>query len=472
MTGSISNFEELSTALIASNALALSAFIIIPTFQQSLHLPCPPRAGCGHAKAPARSTPRPRADPEAAELWSGQGSSDRTSTSNGGIGTRVRGGRGRGTWRGEVRPRAVGASSWGRHGQGGPEATRVMPGHGWSRLSLKATGEAEAGKSAGPRLAGEYAGAGDSARGKGAVREEDASRHGALAPTSKGQGRKRRLPDIKVRAGDWEGGGAPKVSPAGTVGKAGSAERRAWVHAGARGREAVALKVVGQLRPSWGGIRGHLRKVAVGHFHGQAGGRVWGPGQGAAGPLPRLGEQPGLSYSAFSWKRPWRQNGWWRRPGPTAPPVAAALRAPTQPRRPEGGSRRQVTAAQAVGPAPTRGQRRRSRALTAGLGWRLGCSPPPPHPRGIQLGSPPAWGAVWAMQAASPPSPPPPPRMMGGECWVWAEPAVAECTFIASCLSQRSFLSVPPGPRDLLQCLLCLIFSFRFLFFPFSLQQH
>lgn len=61
---------------------------------------------------------------------------------------------------------------------------------------------------------------------------------------------------------------------------------------------------------------------------------------------------------------------------------------------------------------------------------------------------------------------------MGGECWVRAEPAAAECTFIASCVWQRPFLRTLPGPRDLLQCLLCLIFSFRFLFFPLPLQQH
>lgn len=73
MTGSISDFEDLLSALIASNALALSPFILTPTFLQSPHRPCPPRAGCGHAKAPARSTPRPRADPAAAEPRSGQG---------------------------------------------------------------------------------------------------------------------------------------------------------------------------------------------------------------------------------------------------------------------------------------------------------------------------------------------------------------------------------------------------------------
>lgn len=73
MTGSISDFEDLPNALIASNALALSAFIITPTFQQSPRRPCPRRAGCGHAKAPACSTPRPRPDPAAAETRSGQG---------------------------------------------------------------------------------------------------------------------------------------------------------------------------------------------------------------------------------------------------------------------------------------------------------------------------------------------------------------------------------------------------------------
>lgn len=73
MTGSISDFEDLQSTLIASKTLALLAFLITLTFQQSPHHPCPRRAGCGHAKAPAGSYPGPRADPAAAETRGGQG---------------------------------------------------------------------------------------------------------------------------------------------------------------------------------------------------------------------------------------------------------------------------------------------------------------------------------------------------------------------------------------------------------------
>lgn len=73
ITGSISDFEDLLSTLIASNAFCPSAFIITPTFQQPPRRPCPRGAGCGHAKAPARSTPCPQADPLAAEARSGQG---------------------------------------------------------------------------------------------------------------------------------------------------------------------------------------------------------------------------------------------------------------------------------------------------------------------------------------------------------------------------------------------------------------
>lgn len=73
MTGSLADFEDLPSALIASKALALPAFIVTPTSQQSPRRPCPRRAGCGHAKAPARSAPRPQAAPAAAETRSGQG---------------------------------------------------------------------------------------------------------------------------------------------------------------------------------------------------------------------------------------------------------------------------------------------------------------------------------------------------------------------------------------------------------------
>lgn len=73
--------------------------------------------------------------------------------------------------------------------------------------------------------------AGGSARGKGVDGEEGARRHGSLAPTSKGQGRKRGLADIKGRVGDQESDGAPEMGSAGMVGKAGRAEGRARLRA-------------------------------------------------------------------------------------------------------------------------------------------------------------------------------------------------------------------------------------------------
>lgn len=123
-------------------------------------------------------------------------------------------------------------------------------------------------------------GAGGSARGKGADEEEGAGRHGALAPTSKGQRRKRWLPDIKGRAGDREGSGAPEVSPAGTVGKSGSG------------------KVVGQPGPSWEGPRGRRRRVAEPH--------PWPPPAG--GPLPWAGGSPGPGVSGGGRRDP--RPGW------------------------------------------------------------------------------------------------------------------------------------------------------------------
>lgn len=96
MTGSISDFEDLPRAVIASNALVLPAFIITPAFQQSPQRPCPRRAGCGHAKAPCPSNPRPRAAPAAAgRPGAGRAAASRASTSNGSSGGGTPGPRGK-----------------------------------------------------------------------------------------------------------------------------------------------------------------------------------------------------------------------------------------------------------------------------------------------------------------------------------------------------------------------------------------
>lgn len=247
----------------------------------------------------------------------------------------------------------MGASSCGRHGPGGRGPPGSCPGTAGEGEAWRRQVRRRQGNLPGPGLQGTGTGGGDvrraggSARGKGAGGEAGAGRRGVLAPTSKGQGRKRWLPDIKGRAGDREGGGALGVSPAGTVGKAGGAEGRPRVRVRALrtrgGREAAALKAVGQLGPSWGGLRPRPRRAAEPHAcPPPAGGPLpwagWrpgrGPGAGGGGvgsPSPRRGRRPGLSYSAFSWKRPWRQNGWWRRPGPAAPPAAAPLRSAPRP---------------------------------------------------------------------------------------------------------------------------------------------
>lgn len=73
ITGSIPDFEDLLSTLITSNAFCPSAFMITLTFQESPRRPCPGRAGCGHAKGLACSSPCPQADPVAAEARSGQG---------------------------------------------------------------------------------------------------------------------------------------------------------------------------------------------------------------------------------------------------------------------------------------------------------------------------------------------------------------------------------------------------------------
>lgn len=168
-------------------------------------------------------------------------------------------------------------------------------------------------------------GAGGSARGKGAGGKE-----GALAAASKEQGGKRRVPDIKARAGDREGSGPQEGSPEHRGLGTESARARTGPRTRVRG-EMEALGGVGQLG---GGLRRPGRRVeprpcpppAVGLCRGQAGGRVRGPrlAEGRWALAPRRGERPGLSYSAFSWKRPWRHKGWWLRPGPVAPPAVAA----------------------------------------------------------------------------------------------------------------------------------------------------
>lgn len=252
--------------------------------------------------------------------------------------------------------------------------------------------------------------AGGSARGG----EEGAGRHGALAPTSKGQGRKRWLPDIKGRAGDREGGGAPEVNPAGTVGKAGSAEpgRGGGRSAGSSGTTGAQLgRAPGTpekgdgappLPPARRGSSPVSRRAA--------GSGVRGPGRGAAGPSPKRGERPGLSYSAFSWKRPWRQNGWWRWPGPAAPPAAAPLLSAPRPGRPEGGSRGQVTPARAVGAGAHPRAAAAETGFDGGAGRAAGLTPASPAPSQGPARVAPGVGRWVGDAGCLHPRPPPPSR--------------------------------------------------------------
>lgn len=147
---------------------------------------------------------------------------------------------------------------------------------------------------------------------------------------------------------------------------------------------------------------------------------------------------------------------------------SAPLRAPARPGPPQGGSRGQVTPARAVGA----GAHPRAEAAEPGLdggagraaGQGLRPAPPPPAPGPARV----APGAGrWVGDAGCLPrlSPPPPPRVVGGERWVWAEPAAAECTFIASCLWQRPFLRAPPAPATCCNVYCASSFPFASCFF-------
>lgn len=202
-------------------------------------------------------------------------------------------------------------------------------------------------------------------------RQGSRGKEGALAPASKEQGGKRRVPDIKARAGDREGSGAHEGSPVALRVRQGLRTR---------GRREIAT-LEGVEHPG-GGLRRPRRAVqppamspgrrwasAAGRRAAGCGSRGWRRG---GGPLaPRRGEWPGLSYSAFSWKRPWRHKGWWLRPGPVAPP-AVAPRPGSAPRRREPRAGDRIPVRRGVRPHADR-----CGGARPGLAGRLTESPPP-----------------------------------------------------------------------------------------------
>lgn len=166
--------------------------------------------------------------------------------------------------------------------------------------------------------------------------------------------------------------------------------------------------------PSSGLSRGRGPGPRPGPGPGARGGR-----RGAAGPSPGQGSRPGLSYSAFSWKRPWDTKWLVAVAGPAAPPAAAARPG----RRPRGragvpGPRRRGRAAPdrpreaARGRASTAAPQPRVRALG---GLR---KPPRAHleaPPRVRLAGRPAWHITEALELL-PPSPgdPSPIGIRGG----------------------------------------------------------
>lgn len=222
-----------------------------------------------------------------------------------------RGGRGRGARGREGSPGAVGAAGSGRRSRG---AAGVTSGHGGGRRAPGAAGEGQEG--------------GPAVQARGAQR----------APKRpKGRAGMRWLPDIGALSGGREGGGALAVSPGslpvaggaeGPQGCAQDPERAGGRVAGGRGATSRgrAPKERRCPRPS-GGPLPWAWAGAAGRGLGRAAG-----GGGAEGPSPGQGRRPGLSYSAFSWKRPWETKWLVAAPGPAAPPAAAPRRGPAAPR--------------------------------------------------------------------------------------------------------------------------------------------